>query len=162
MLRFIFYIILILLITGLEKTNIAGKLFLNPTLCFIIFFAVVKEKFSFLWPILGGIILDFYSIFKFPLFTLSLTITFVIIKFFAEKIITFKNIVSLMIFSIGGILFYNIIFFLLNGLSYLLGFEDISVSLNKKYFFHILANIIFTFLLFIIFRKKNGKSILHS
>ncbi|MFN3301578.1 MAG: hypothetical protein ACK413_00925, partial [Patescibacteria group bacterium] len=56
--------------------------------------------------------------------------------------------------SIGGILFYNIIFLSLNGITYLLGFEKIFIILNRKYLFHILSNIIFTFLLLIIFRKK--------
>ncbi|MFN3301925.1 MAG: hypothetical protein ACK413_02805, partial [Patescibacteria group bacterium] len=84
MFRVIFYLLLVFLISGLEKTELIARIFLNPTICLVIFFATLEEKFSFLLPILMGLLLDFHSIFNFPLFTISFTITFLTIKFFTE------------------------------------------------------------------------------
>jgi len=162
MLKIILNLILILFIIGLEETRITQAVFLNPCLCFIIFFALSKNNLSFLWPILGGLVLDYFSIFKFPIFTISFLITFLSIRFVSEKIITFRNFLSLIIFSFGGVIFYNIIFLILNSFTYFLKIENILVVLNNKYFLYLLSNAVFTFFILFIFKKKYDITILHS
>lgn len=161
MLRIILNVVLIFLFVGLEESKLPGRFFLNPYPCLVVFFAFSKDKLSIIWPILGGIILDYFSIFKFPLFTLSLLGTFLIIRFVAERILTFRNFISLIIFSVGGILVYNLIFLILNSITYFLKIENISIIFNRVYFSYFLSNVIFTFLLLFIFRKKYDRSILH-
>lgn len=155
MLKIILNIVLIFLIVGLELSKLPGRLFLNPYLCLVIFLALSQNRFSIAWPLLGGVVLDYFSIFKLPIFTLSLVGTFLVIRLIAEKILTFRNFVSLIIFSAGGILVYNFIFLILNSIAYVLRIEDITVIFNRDYFLHLLVNIVFTFFLLFIIKRVN-------
>jgi hypothetical protein len=84
-----------------------------------------------------------------------------VIKFISEKIMVLKNITSLGIFSFGGIFIYNFIFLFLNIITYLFKIENILIIFNRDYFLHIFSNIIFTFFLLLIFRKKYDRSIFY-
>lgn len=159
MLKIIINLFLILFLTNLELSKITSRIFLNPYLCFVVLSAFSKNNLSFLWPLLGGIILDSLSIINFPIFTISFLFTFLIVKFFNEKIITFRNFISLIIFSVGSIILYNFIFLIFNLLIYFLKIEDFFIVFNRKYFIYLFANIIFTFLLLFIFRRKYEPSI---
>lgn len=160
-LKILLYIFLILFIVGLEESVLSSSLFLNPVVCFVIFFALSKDKIFILWPLLSGALLDFFSIFNFPVFTFSLLAVFFIVKFFADKILTFKNFISFIILSFGGIVIYNIISLVIHLIFYFLGIDDFRLALNQDYFLHIFVNMIFTFLLLIIFRKKYDRSIFY-
>jgi|GEM_PF-6669896 len=159
--KVLLHFFLILFFVGLEESALSSKLFLNPVVCFVIFFAMSKDRITIIWPLLGGIFMDFFSIFNFPIFTFSLLALFFIIKFFANKILTFNNQVSFLIFSFGGIIAYNIIFLVINLTFYFLKIDDIRLLFNQFYFLHIFINIIFTLLLLIIFRKNYDKSIFY-
>lgn len=161
MLKTIIYIILILTLLSLEESGLPGKIFLNPYLCLTVFFALSRDKLAIIWPILGGITFDYFSIFRFPVFTLSFIGTFLVIKFISEKIMVLKNVTSLGIFSFGGIFIYNFIFLFLNIITYLFKIENILIIFNRDYFLHIFSNIIFTFFLLLIFRKKYDRSIFY-
>lgn len=159
MLKIISNLFLIIFIAGLEESNLMARIFLNPYLCFLIFFTLSKDRLAFLWPILGGIIFDYFSIFRFPIFTLSFLLTSLLIKFINEKIFAFGSFISLIIFSFGGIISYNLIFLALNTLAYFLKIENTFIVINSSYFFYLFSNSIFTLLLLIFLRKKYGRSI---
>jgi hypothetical protein len=155
-------IFLIFLFIGLEESGLAGKFFINPLVCLIIFCAVDKNNFYFIWPLMAGPILDFYSVFSFPVFTFSFLLVFLAIKFISDKVLTFKNYLSYIIFAVAGILLYNIIFVVINFLAYLLRMDNFLVVFNNFYFLHLLFNTVLIFLLLVIFRKKYDRSILYS
>jgi len=152
--KIVFHLLFIFLVTLLEKTELLGKIFLTPTLCFVIFFSTFKNKISLLWPILGGLFLDIFSIFKIPIFTISFLLTFLIINFANEKIFTTKNFLSFIIFSAGGVILYNLIFLIINFIAYLLKIDQFFISFNSKYFLSIFSNTVFTLFLLSAFRKK--------
>lgn len=155
-------IFLIFLFIGLEESGLAGKFFINPLICLIIFCAIDKNNFYFIWPLMAGSILDFFSIFSFPIFTFSFLLVFLAIKFISDKVLTFKNYLSYIIFAVAGVFLYNIIFMVINFLAYLLRADNFLVVFNGFYFLHLACNIILVFLLLIIFRKKYDRSILYS
>jgi hypothetical protein len=155
-------IILIFLFIGWELSGLSGKFLFNPLICLIIFYALNKNKFYFIWPLIAGPILDLFSIFNFPIFTFSFIIIFIVIKFIAGKILTFKNHISYIIFSGLSILIYNLTFVAINFISYLIKLDNFLIVFNHFYFLYFIFNIIFVFLLLIAFHQKYDRPILHS
>jgi len=155
-------IFLIFLFIGLEESGLAGKFFINPLICLIIFCAIDKNNFYFIWPLMAGPILDFFSVFSFPIFTFSFLLVFLAIKFISDKVLIFKNYLSHIIFAVVGMFLYNIIFIIINFLTYLLRVDNFLVIFNGFYFLHLIGNIILIFLLLVIFRKKYDRSVLYS
>jgi hypothetical protein len=160
--KIILNILLIFLVIGIEESGLSRDLFINPTLCLVIFYAIDKNNFYFVWPLLTGLVLDIFSIFNFPIFTISLMIIFLIIRFMVDKILTFKNYIPYIIFAIAGTVLYNFIFLIINLLCFLLKIDNFLISFNRFYFLHIVCNSILIFLLMIIFRKKYDRSILYN
>lgn len=159
--KIILNIFLIFLLLGWEESSLGGKFFINPLICLTIFKALDKNKFYFIWPLVIGPVLDLFSIFNFPIFSFSFLFVFITIRFIADKILTFKNYSSYIIFAGLSMFIYNLIFLLINFLSYLVKIDGFLIVFNRFYFMHLIFNILFIFLLLIVFHQKYDRSILY-
>lgn len=161
MIKKIFNIILIFLIVVIQLTiSPLDKVFLNLPIIFIIYFALYNFSLGWWWVILAGVFLDSSSLFNFPVFTLSFSLSFLLINFLARKLLSLNTFLSFLIFSFMGLIIYHLSFLFLNYFLYLLKIGNTFIFLSRAYFFNLLSSlivnsIVICFLLILTKRLKN-------
>ncbi len=108
-------------------------------------------KYVFLTCVLGGILLDCYSVFPPGLFLLSL----LIVSYFSEKFLLSKfninKILSILIFSLTIALIYQFLILIFSYCFYFLGLLDFRIYLDKFYWLSIFQAVILNGLLITMF-----------
>lgn len=120
---------------------------LNFILCLAILLLFFSSNFLFYLIFIAGITLDIYSILPFPLITLTLVFSILILRFLFKNLFTNRSLYSLILLGLTGIFFYNLFLTILIYLSYLLKLIDFSPILDKLFFSNLgwqfLANSLF-------------------
>jgi len=101
------FFVAILQTTFMPKLSIYG-VFPNLMLIVIIYKSLFKEyKEIFIWPLVGGIVLDVFSATPFGVFTLSFLIVSLIINFLSRNIWTSENVglVVVIVVLLGSLVF---------------------------------------------------------
>ena len=107
----------------------------------------VNTNFLFYFILIGGIVLDIYSMLPFPVITLSLIATIFLINILFENLFTNRSLYSLILLGLIGTIAYDLILNILIHLTYLFKFTEYCAELNKLFFLNfiwqIIANILF-------------------
>jgi len=155
-LKFICLIFFILILTALELSfpliPAGVSLIFILTILFLIESGKDKiTKHIFLISILGGILLDAYSIFPPGLFILSLILTsYFCYKFLLSKFNLNKSL-SIFVFGLVAGLVYQVFILLISHFFYLVNLSDLRISFDKFYWFALFQSIFFNALLITFF-----------
>ena len=108
-----------------------GATLLNGILIFTIFLCYRNEKsYPVMYLLITGLLLDFFSLYFFGLYTLSLLITAGMIFYVQKQYINQKTYFSLIIVGIASTVFYSLLIFLGSNLAYLLDISDFRWTLQ--------------------------------
>jgi len=140
------FIILILFFVAVLQTTFVPKLavygiFPSLMLVVIIFKSLFKEyKEIFIWPLAGGVILDFFSQLPFGVFTLVFLIISLMVSFLSRNIWTSENIslVVVLITFLGSLasglltILFSKLGYLLMNLSWVLDFKQLMIIIFSQ------------------------------
>lgn len=111
----------------------------NLLLSLIIFTTVVLNFELALWYALGaGILIEMFSVYPYGVILISFFITAVLINWLFQHFFTNRSLYSLMVLSVIGIFFYNLLLLILNYSLYFLKLNIIDIEFNRFYFYHFL------------------------
>ena len=123
-------------------------------------FSNFQPKYAFFAAIIGGFLLDAYSIFPPGLFLLSLLATLYICCHFVVLRFDLSGFLGVLISAVISVLIYQILILFLSYLYYFIGLSDIRIFLNELYFANLMRliflNGLLTAILFwVILKFKN-------
>ncbi len=160
-LLFNFFLIFFFFIIQLSFLPSLGLLSnLNLVLCFIIFITLINFSRAFWMALLGGILLDLYSLLPFGTSALILLLTVTFVNFLFKKFFVYHSLFSLVVSGFIAILFYEFLFFLFSLFFYLIGLGLFKPILDKTYFNYFVysfsLNSLFLLFLYLIWKKIPG------
>jgi len=123
-------------------------LFLNLILAIGILLLFYDSHFLYIFLLISGIIIDFYSILPFPIITFSLFIAILFLRILSQNVFTNRSLYSLFLMGIIGTIIYNIILIIFVYLTYLLRLSDFSFLFDKELIYNIIWQV-FACLLFL-------------
>lgn len=133
---------------------------LNLVLCFLIFITLINFPQVFWTALLGGILLDLYSLLPFGTSVLILSLIIILVNFLFKKFFVYRSPLSLVVLGFIAILFYEFLFFLFSLFSYLTGLSLFKPILDKTYFnyfaYSLSFNLLFLLFLYLIWKKIPG------
>jgi len=134
----------------LPQFGFASPLNLILTLAILLLF--LDSQFLFYWLIPSALILDIYSILPFPVITLSMLLSFFILKILFKNLFTNRSFYSLTLLTLIGTICYNFFIDIFVYLSYFLKIQDFYPIISKLYFINLfkqfLANTLFLIIVF--------------
>ncbi|PIP17817.1 MAG: hypothetical protein COX43_02205 [Parcubacteria group bacterium CG23_combo_of_CG06-09_8_20_14_all_35_9] len=128
---------------------------------FIVF--IISFKRALWWALIGGLILELYSIFTFGAIVFSLLLTLIIIDILFDKFFTNRSYYSFITLGLIGTLIYNGSLLGLNNFFYLLEINSFFESWNKLYllkiFWQVILNVALLSITFLVYNylKKTKK-----
>ncbi|MFH1366612.1 MAG: hypothetical protein ABIH38_01320 [Patescibacteria group bacterium] len=164
--KYIFGFILILAIFLLQYSfiNFSGELFtfVNPLLFSIIFVSLFySAKITIFWVIIGGFLLDIYSLFNFGIHIISLMVMVLLVHYFFQKFITNHTFYSFVFLTAASTLFYYLLLMALTTLLYILNFSELTWQMNNQLtlaiLVQILINSVFMGLIYYIFSSFSNR-----
>lgn len=117
-------------------------IFINPLLFCLIFVSLFySPKITIFWVILGGFLLDLFSLFNFGVHAISLMIMILLVHYFFHKFITNRTFYSFVFLTAVSTFFYYLLVMCLTTLLHILNFSDLSWQMNNQLVFAIFAQI---------------------
>lgn len=132
-----FYHLILILLAIIVQISIVGPLqglLHNINIVFIVIIALLfynKFQYAIFWALLGGFLLDYYSVMPFGLFFLIFFLSLIFIYAMYIKVFSNRSLFSLFLLILSGIFFYNVLSGLLIYIVNYIGHQNISISINQ-------------------------------
>ena len=160
--------IVLIILAGLVQIGLINSLPdpFNNILIFldliILSILMLNFNFSFWYIALGfGIIIDFFSVYTFGVFTIILMICAIVLNILFKKLFTTISPLSIITLGGAGVIIYNLLLYLIIKILFLINISGFNIYFNLDFFvnilWQILINVIVLGILYIIFYKQFKK-----
>lgn len=149
---FIFLILTLLVVlqtSFLPSINYLDNINLILILIFSFIFILGIKK-ALWWGLVGGLMLDLYSILNFGVITIALISSLVLTYFLFKNFFINRSFSSLIILITTATLFYNLILIILSKILKFINLNTYDIILTFQYFYSLIEKIIFNILLILI------------
>jgi|AntAceMinimDraft_4_1070372.scaffolds.fasta_scaffold07044_4 hypothetical protein len=132
-----------------------------PVFLVVLSFFLIFNKGSYVLIILvfSGFLLDSFFFYQFGLFLMSLLISFFILKFIQTNFLTNRSFYSVIILSLLFIVFFNLIFNLIDFFLYLFSLDNnfflFKLSFWQDFFYQVLFGLILSIIFFYVISSKS-------